>query len=89
MTIHQFKLFCINLVTKNEGKMISEVFSKNKDNVVLTMKNMYFNKPHDDTFLKISSLSVLKMHSGDMFIWCGDYNGSWERLEEPEYEDLI
>lgn len=90
MTINQFKLYCINLVTKNEGKMLSEIFNQNKDNIVLTLEDIYFNDTYVDIFLQISSLSVLKIHSGDMFIWCGDTElGEWERLEEPEYEDLI
>ena len=43
MNLNQFKLFCINLVTKNEGKMLSEVYSQNKDDVVLSLEKMYFN----------------------------------------------
>ena len=43
MTFNEFKLFCINLVSKNEGKMLSEVFSQNRDNIVLSLEKMYFN----------------------------------------------
>lgn len=90
MTINQFKLYCINLVTKNEGKMLSEIFSQNKDNIVLTLEDIYFNDTYVDIYLQISSLSVLKIHSGDMFIWCGDTEGGeWVALKEPEYKDIV
>lgn len=90
MNTNQFNLFCINLVTKNEGKMLYEVFSQNKDNVVLSLEKMYFNVQYFYTDLQISTLSVIKFQSGNMCIWGGDTEGGeWVALKEPEYKDIV
>ena len=90
MNLNQFKLYCINLVAKNEGKMLSEVFSLNRDNVVLSLEKMYFNTQFNCTNLQISSLAVIKLQFGEMFIWGGDTEGGeWVALKEPEYKDIV
>ena len=90
MNLNQFKLYCINLVAKNEGKMLSEVFSLNRDNVVLSLEKMYFNTLSNSVNLQIPSLAVIKLQFGEMFIWGGyTEGGEWITLEEPEYEDFV
>lgn len=90
MNLNQFKLYCINLVAKNEGKMLSEVFSLNRDNVVLSLEKMYFNTLSNSVNLQISSLSVIKLQSSEIYIWGGDTEGGkWNLLDNPEYEDFV
>ena len=90
MNLNQFKLFCINLVSKNEGNMLSEVFSQNRDNIVLSLEKMYFNIQFFYTDLQISSLPVIRLQSGRICIWGGDTEGGeWITLEEPKYEDFV
>lgn len=90
MTFNQFKLYCIVLVAKNEGKMASEVFSQNKDNVVLSMEELSFYSRSNYINLQISSLSILKFQLGCMLIWAGDADGGdWEEFHEQTFEDLV
>ena len=90
MTFNQFKLFCIVLVAKNEGKLSSEVFSQNEDNVVLSLENLYFDSRPKFIDFKISSLDILKFQLGRMLIWAGDTEkGEWEELYEQTYEDIV
>ena len=90
MNLNQFKLYCINLVAKNEGKMLSEVFSQSRDNVVLSLERMYFYTQFNRTHLQISSLAVISLQSGRISIWGGNTKcGEWITLEKPKYEDFV
>lgn len=70
MTINQFKLYCINLVTKNEGKMLSEVYKNSIDDTILSMNDIsFYTNQKRYSYMRIRNLSCLKFIDEYIYIF--------------------
>ena len=91
MTIHQFKLFCINLVTKNEGKMLSDVIKGSIDDTILSINNIsFYIDQKRSSYMKMEKFFCLKFVDGYIYVWGENYNRhDWMKITKFEYNDLI